>query len=91
MRDRFSHSVIMAAIAAAGGIVTCISTTPTSAQAPAASVTTPPAALKTPWGEPIYREFGKTNLIRPYSALPNMRIRNFSPKHSEPNWTKSAQ
>src|ERR1700758_3720287 len=52
MGDRFSHSMIMAAIAAAGGTVTCISITPTSAQAPAASVTTPPAALKTPWGEP---------------------------------------
>src|SRR6516165_9702592 len=28
------------------------------------------------------------NLIRPYSALPNMRIRNFSLRHSEPNGTK---
>jgi len=52
MRDRFSHATIMAAIAAAGGAVTSISIIPTSAQAPAASVTTPSAALKTPWGEP---------------------------------------
>ena len=51
MRDRFSP-MIMAAIAAAGGTVTCISITPTSAQAPAASAAAPTAALKTPWGEP---------------------------------------
>jgi hypothetical protein len=69
MRDRFSHSMIMAAIAAAGGTVTCISITPTSAQAPAASVTTPPAALKTPWGEPdlqgIWKDEFDTPLQRP--------------------------
>jgi hypothetical protein len=52
MRDRFSHLMIMVTIGAAGSAVTPMSITPTSAQAPAASVTTPPAALKTPWGEP---------------------------------------
>jgi hypothetical protein len=61
--------MIMAAIAAAGGTVTCISITPTSAQAPAASVTTPPAALKTPWGEPdlqgIWKDEFDTPLQRP--------------------------
>ena len=52
MRDRFSQLMIMVAIGAAGSAVTPMSITPTSAQAPAASVTPPPAALKTPWGEP---------------------------------------
>jgi hypothetical protein len=52
MRDRFSHLMIMVAVGAAGSAVTPMSITPTSAQAPAASVTTPPATLKTPWGEP---------------------------------------
>jgi hypothetical protein len=52
MRDRFSHSIIMAAIAAAGSAVTSISITPTLAQAPAASVAAPMAVLETPWGEP---------------------------------------
>jgi hypothetical protein len=42
----------MVAIGAAGSAVTPMSITPTSAQALAASVTPPPAALKTPWGEP---------------------------------------
>src|SRR4249919_3710672 len=51
MRDRFSQLMIMVAIGAAGSAVTPMCITPTSAQAPAASVA-PPAALKTPWGEP---------------------------------------
>jgi hypothetical protein len=37
MHDRFSHSMIVTAIAAAGSAVTSISITPTSAQAPAAT------------------------------------------------------
>src|SRR5712672_631951 len=52
MLDRFSGSTITVAIAATavGAIISSI--TGTSAQAPAASVTTPVSALKTPWGEP---------------------------------------
>jgi hypothetical protein len=65
MRDRFSHSMIMAAVAAAGGTVTCISLTPTSAQPPAASVTTPAAALKTPWGEPDLQGIWKDEFDTP--------------------------
>ncbi len=69
MRDRFSHAKIMAAIAAAGSAVTSISITLTAAQAPAASVTTPPASLKTPWGEPdlqgIWTDEFDTPLQRP--------------------------
>jgi len=52
MPDRFSHLMIMLAIGAAGSAVIPMAITRTSAQAPAASVTTPTAALKTPWGEP---------------------------------------
>jgi hypothetical protein len=55
----------MAAIAAAGGTVTCISITPTSAQAPAAFVTTPPATLKTPWGEPDLQGIWKDEFDTP--------------------------
>ncbi len=65
MRDRFSHSMIMAAIAAAAGTVTCISITPTSAQVPAASVTMPPAALKTLWGEPDLQGIWKDEFDTP--------------------------
>jgi len=46
MRDRLSGSIVTAAVvAAAVGVATSASFTPTSAQAPA-------TALKTPWGEP---------------------------------------
>ena len=69
MRDRFSQLMIMVAIGAAGSAVTPMCITPTSAQAPAASVTTPPAALKTPWGEPdlqgIWKDEFDTPLQRP--------------------------
>jgi hypothetical protein len=69
MRDRFSHAKIMAAIAAAGSAVTSISIsisiTPTSAQAPAASVTIPSAALKTPWGEPDLQGIWKDEFDTP--------------------------
>jgi hypothetical protein len=53
MRDRFSGSVLSAAIAAATvSAVFSVSVTRTSAQATAGAVTAPVAALKTPWGEP---------------------------------------
>jgi hypothetical protein len=65
MRDRFSHSMIMAAIAAAGGTVTCICITPTWAQAPVVSVSTPPATLKTPWGEPDLQGIWKDEFDTP--------------------------
>jgi hypothetical protein len=51
MRDRFTGSMIMVAIAAAGvSAIVSVSNTRTSAQAPAAPVAAP--ALKTPWGDP---------------------------------------
>jgi len=52
MRNGFSHSKIIATIAVAGTAITSASISPASAQTAAASATAPPAALKTPWGEP---------------------------------------
>jgi hypothetical protein len=52
MRDWFSHSITMAAMAVAGNGVASMSITPALAQAPSASAATPTAALKTPWDEP---------------------------------------
>src|SRR5262249_25734729 len=51
MRDRLSGSTLTAIAAAAVSGAISASVTSTSAQAPAASVT-PPPALTTPWGEP---------------------------------------
>ena len=72
MRDRFSGSMIMAAIAAAAvSAVISVSIDRTSAQAPARSAAAPaPApALKTPWGEPdlqgIWTDETDTPLQRP--------------------------
>jgi hypothetical protein len=68
MPGRFSGSMITVVIAAtAVGAGISASTTPTSAQAPATSVTAP--ALKTPWGEPdlqgIWTDETDTPLQRP--------------------------
>src|ERR1700730_10151957 len=66
MGNRFSGSIVTAAIAAAAvGAAISVSVIPSSAQAPAASG----AALKTPWGEPdlqgIWTEEFDTPLQRP--------------------------
>jgi hypothetical protein len=65
MGDRFSGSILTAAISAAAIAVVSVSVTPASAQAPSASG----AALKTPWGEPdlqgIWTEEFDTPLQRP--------------------------
>ena len=55
MRDRFSGSMITAAVAVAAAAVSAVfsvSATRTSAQVSPGSVTAPVPALKTPWGEP---------------------------------------
>jgi hypothetical protein len=70
MLDRFSGSTITVAIAAtAVAAVTSLAITRTSAQAPAASVTTPVSTLKTSWGEPdlqgIWTDEFDTPLQRP--------------------------
>src|SRR3984893_727943 len=66
MGNRFSGSIVTAAIAAAAvGAAISVSVIPSSAQAPAASG----AALKTPWGEPdlqvIWTDEFDTPLQRP--------------------------
>jgi hypothetical protein len=66
MGDRFSGSIVIAAIAAAAaGAAISVSVTRTSAQAPAVSG----AALKTPWGEPdlqgIWTDEFDSSLQRP--------------------------
>jgi hypothetical protein len=69
MRDRFLCSMIMVGVSAGVSVVISSSITRTSAQAPAASVSAPTAALKTPWGEPdlqgIWTEETDTPLQRP--------------------------
>src|SRR6516162_5433106 len=70
MLDRFTGSMITIAIGAtAVGATVSVSITGTFAQAPAASVTAPVPALKTPWGEPdlqgIWTDEFDTPLQRP--------------------------
>ena len=66
MTERLSGSMIMVAIASAAAIIS-VPISPTSAQAPLGSATTP--ALKTPWGEPdlqgIWTDEFDTPLQRP--------------------------
>jgi hypothetical protein len=90
MRDRSSHLTNMVVIAAAGAVVTSMSITPTSAQAPATPVTTP-LALKTPWGEPDLQGIWKDEFDTPLQRPAKYAAQDFSPKSSEPNWTKSGQ
>jgi hypothetical protein len=52
MRDWFSHSITMAAIAAVGNPVTSMSIAPALAKAPSDSAAASTEAVKTPWGEP---------------------------------------
>src|SRR5271166_4130347 len=70
MRERFSGSMITAAIAgAAVSAVISVSIEPTAAQAPGGSATATAPALKTPWGEPdlqgIWTDEFDTPLQRP--------------------------
>ncbi len=70
MHERFSGSMIAVGIATAASVIS-LSITPTLAQAPADSATTPAAvaALKTPWAEPdlqgIWTDESDTLLQRP--------------------------
>jgi hypothetical protein len=69
MRDRCLGSITVAIAAAAVTAVTSVSITRASAQALVASVTAPPAALRTPWGEPdlqgIWTDEFETPIQRP--------------------------
>ena len=76
MRDRFSGSMIMVAIAAAA-IVISASVDPTAAQTPADSATTPPAALKTPWGEPDLQGIWTEEFDTPFQRPPRYANQEF--------------
>src|SRR5882762_8665903 len=78
MRDRFSGLMLTVAIAAAAvsaGI--SVSITRTSAQAPAASVTAPAAALKTPWGEPDLQGIWTDENDTPFQRSPKYANQEF--------------
>ena len=69
MREMFSGSMTTVAIAVAAVGVISLSVVRTQAQGPAAAVTAPTPALKTPWGEPdlqgIWTDEFDTPLQRP--------------------------
>src|SRR5258707_14846732 len=76
MRESFSGSMIMVAVAvAAAGI--SVSVDPTSAQAPAGSATAPPAALKTPWGEPDLQGIWTEEFDTPFQRPPRYANQEF--------------
>ena len=79
MRDRFSGSMITVVIAAAAvsaGIIS-LSTEHTSAQAPAAAVTAPASALKTPWGEPDLQGIWTVETDTPFQRSPKYANQEF--------------
>src|ERR1700732_5606713 len=77
MRDRFSGAMISVAHAAAASAVISVSITRTSAQAPAASVAAPAAALKTPWGEPDLQGIWTDETDTPFQRSPKYANQEF--------------
>jgi hypothetical protein len=78
MRDRFSRSATMAAIAAvAAGAAISVSSTKTPAQAPAASVAAPAPAPKTPWGEPDLQGIWTDENDTPFQRSPKYANQEF--------------
>jgi hypothetical protein len=78
MRDRFSGSMITVAVAAAAvGADISLSTKQTEAQAPAASVTAPASALKTPWGEPDLQGIWTVETDTPFQRSPKYANQEF--------------
>jgi hypothetical protein len=76
MRERFSGSVMVVAIAAAAAVIsTCVD--PTAAQAPAGSVTAPPPALRTPWGEPDLQGIWTEEFDTPFQRPPGVANQEF--------------
>jgi hypothetical protein len=80
MCERFPGAVIVAIAAAAAVISTCVD--PTAAQAPAAqapagSATRPPAALKTPWGEPDLQGIWTEEFDTPFQRPPRYANQEF--------------
>src|SRR6266849_4400226 len=93
MRGRFSGSMITVAIAA-GAVSAGISMfiTRTSAQAPAASVTAPAPALKTPWGEPDLQGIWTDESDTPLQRSPRYATEEFftEAQRAELDKTRSA-
>src|SRR6202166_1854674 len=78
MRDVFWGSMTAVAMAAvAGSAAVLVSITPTSAQAPAASVTAPALALKTPWGEPDLQGIWTDETDTPLQRAPKFANQEF--------------
>jgi hypothetical protein len=80
MRDRLSGLTIMVVIAAAAMCaVNSVSITPTSAQAPGASITVPAPAsvLKTPWGEPDLQGIWTDENDTPFQRSPKYANQEF--------------
>jgi hypothetical protein len=78
MRDRFSRSaltVVIATVAVGAGV--SLSIKRTSAQAPAAPVTAPASALKTPWGEPDLQGIWTDETDTPLQRSPNYANQEF--------------
>jgi hypothetical protein len=75
MRDRFSGSTIMVAVAAAAvGAVVSAPLTRTQAQSPAAAA---PAGLKTPWGEPDLQGIWTVETDTPFQRSPKYATQEF--------------
>jgi hypothetical protein len=78
VRDRFASSMITVAIGATAlSTVVSVSPTQTSAQAPAASVAAPAAALKTPWGEPDLQGIWTDETDTPFQRSPKYANQEF--------------
>jgi hypothetical protein len=78
MRDRLSSSMLTVAIAtAAAGALVSVPMTRASAQAPAASVTSPAPALTTPWGEPDLQGIWTDETDTPLQRSPKFANQEF--------------
>jgi hypothetical protein len=78
VRDRLSSSMLTVAIAtAAAGALVSVPMTRASAQAPAASVTPPAPALKTPWGEPDLQGIWTDETDTPLQRSPRYASQEF--------------
>jgi hypothetical protein len=78
MRERFSGSMITLAIAGvAVGAVISVSSTRTSAQAPAASSAVPAPTLTTPWGEPDLQGIWTDETDTPLQRSPKFANQEF--------------
>src|SRR5215470_10389361 len=76
MRDRFSGSMIVVAIAAGAAVISA-SIDPTTAQAPVGPVTVSLPALTTPWGEPDLQGIWTEEFDTPFQRPPRVASQEF--------------